>query len=57
MAPSGSELFAGGLGRLDKDGHWQPYNKQNTNGGLPGDSVSALTLGRTALSGSELETG
>jgi ligand-binding sensor domain-containing protein len=38
-----------GLGRLDKEGHWQTYTKANTNGGLPADSVVALaqSLGGT----------
>ena len=31
-----------GLGRLDKEGHWQTYTNANTNGGLPGDNVRAL---------------
>jgi ligand-binding sensor domain-containing protein len=33
------------LARLDKDGRWQTYNKDNTHGGLPDNRVIALTLG------------
>jgi|SRR6516162_3873661 len=46
IGPDGT-LWAGttgGLGRLDKDGHWQTYNMTNTNGGLPSDAVRALAL-------------
>jgi hypothetical protein len=34
------------LTRLDKDGRWQTYTKENTKGGLPDDRVWALTLGK-----------
>ena len=37
--------YGGGLARLDKDGHWQTYNKASTNAGLPDDYVSALAFG------------
>jgi hypothetical protein len=48
LGPDGSlwaGTFAGGLARLDKDGHWQTYSKANTNGGLPVDQVWTLVLG------------
>ena len=34
-----------GLVRLDKDGHWQTYNKANTKGGPLDDRVVALAFG------------
>jgi hypothetical protein len=43
--------FAGGLSRLDRDGHWQTYGQANTNGGLPADDVSALALAPFTKSG------
>jgi ligand-binding sensor domain-containing protein len=36
--------FKGGIGRLDKDGHWQTYSKDSTNGGLPRDRISVLSF-------------
>jgi ligand-binding sensor domain-containing protein len=33
---------AGGLARLDKEGHWQTYTMATSNGGLPDDRVQAV---------------
>ena len=33
------------MARLDKDGHWQNYTTDSTQGGLPHDNVGPLTLG------------
>jgi ligand-binding sensor domain-containing protein len=37
--------FAGGLARLDRDGHWQIYTRANTKGGLPNNRAWALAPG------------
>jgi ligand-binding sensor domain-containing protein len=34
----------GGVARRDEDGHWQTYNKANTNDGLPSNDVRALAV-------------
>ena len=45
MEPFGSGHIESGLSRLDKDGHWQNYNKANTNGDLPNNGINALAVG------------